>query len=164
MRRWLEDALETLSLLGGMLRIIHPEQYTAGIKAFHILAESPQLVKEGEAVLEILRLWSSPYSTYSIVSNRKSVMHRDTSSRPETFDMLLTLGDYHDGRLVFPNLGVELSYNPGAVVALSGKLIQHGVEEVEGDRVCLAFYTKDNVHERLKVPPPGWITLQTHSF
>ena len=91
-----------------------------------------------------------------------SVVHRDNSSRPECFDMLLTLGNYDDGEIVFPNLGVWLRYNPGTLVALSGKLIQHGVEEVDGDRVCLAFYMKDNVHERLNVPPTAWMTQEMH--
>jgi hypothetical protein len=86
----------------------------------------------------------------------------DNSSRPECFNTLVTLGHYNNSLIVFPNLGVHLKYNPGTLVALSGKLIQHGVEKVDGDRVCLAFYMKDNVHKRLHIPPPGWMTQEMH--
>ena len=162
METWLEDMLESSALLGALLRVLHPEQYMAGMTALQAMADCPEVVRESEQIMRILRLWSSPYSSYSIVSNRMSVVHRDNSSRPECFDMLLTLGNYDDGEIVFPNLGVRLRYNPGTLVALSGKLIQHGVEEVDGDRVCLAFYMKDNVHERLNVPPPAWMTQEMH--
>ena len=162
MTPWLEQMLESSTLLGALLRIFHPEQFTSCMMALQVMADFPEVVKEEEQVLNILRLWSSPYSSYSVVSNRRSVIHRDNSSRPECFDTLLTLGDYADGIMVFPNLGVHLRYNPGTLIALSGKLIQHGVEEVDGNRVCLAFYMKDNVHERLKIPPPGWMTMDIH--
>jgi len=59
--------------------------------------------------------------------------------------------------LVLLELGVHLSYRPGDVVALSGKLFMHEVGELSGGvRICVSHYMKDNVHEHLEVNRPNW--------
>jgi hypothetical protein len=85
--------------------------------------------------------------------------HRDNSSRPEAYDLLATLGSYHSGKMKLPGLGLILDYNPGTVVALSGRIVLHEVPEVVGNRVCLAYYMRDNVHERHQVPVLGWMNI-----
>ena len=69
MKTWLAVMLESSTLLGATLRILHPEQYHTSMKALQALANYPEVVKEEEQVLQILRLWASPYSSSSIVSN-----------------------------------------------------------------------------------------------
>jgi hypothetical protein len=74
MNTWLAVMLESSALLGATLRILHPEQYHASMKALQAFADSLEVVKEEDQVLQMLRLWASPYSSYSIVSNRMSVV------------------------------------------------------------------------------------------
>ena len=161
MLHWLQEASEGSALIGALLQIIHLDLYNGGILALTNLANNPSLVKEGEAVLAILKLWAIPFTGYSIISNRSSPVHRD-SSRPEAYDLLATVGSYHSGKMKLPGLGLILDYNPRTVVALLGRIVLHEVPEVVGNRVCLAYYMRDSVHERVQVPVPGWMNISKY--
>ena len=76
--------------------------------------------------------------------------------------MLVSVGTYNEGVLILPGLGLTFQYNPGTVVGLCGKLLKHAVPEVVGNRVCLAYYMRDKVHERIGVSAPGWMTLDKY--
>jgi hypothetical protein len=65
-----------------------------------------------------LGAWSSPFSGYSLISNRRTPAHRDNSARPEWYDLLATFSSYTDGVLEFPGLGLTIDYPPGSLVAL----------------------------------------------
>ena len=54
--------------------------------------------------------------------------------------------------MAIPTLGIELEYKPGTAVAFSGRLLRHGVNAVEGNRCCLTYYMRDNIHHWEKVP------------
>jgi len=49
--------------------------------------------------------------------------------------------------MAVPTLGIELVYKPGTAVAFSGRLLRHGVNAVEGNRYCLTYYMRDNIHQ-----------------
>jgi hypothetical protein len=157
------DMIESSALIGALLSIVHPEMYHAAMQALSHLADHLELVKEGTDVLEVLGSWSSPFLGYSLISNRHTPFHRDNSARPEWYDLLATFGDYTNGVLEFPGLGLTLDYPPGSLVALCGKVIQHSVPKVNGNRVCIAHYMKYKVHERLRVPSAGWMTVGSYS-
>jgi hypothetical protein len=61
--------------------------------------------------------------------------------------------------LILGNLGVELSYESGMMVALLGKLIQHGITEADGNRICIAQFMRDNMVERAGIEALGWMIL-----
>ncbi|KAL4062666.1 hypothetical protein V8B97DRAFT_1919406 [Scleroderma yunnanense] len=46
--------------------------------------------------------------------------------------------------LDIPTLGLQFDYHPSTVVAFSGRLLQHGVNAVSGNRYSLAYYMRDN--------------------
>lgn len=148
--------------MDSLLSIIHPEMYHRSMEAFSYLADHPELVKEGKGVHQVLGSWTLPFLGYSLISNRCTPVHCDNSARPEWYDLLATFGSYTDSVLEFPGLGLTIEYPPGSLVALCGKVIQHAVPEVKGNRVCIAHYMKDNVHQRLQVPAAGWMTLDTY--
>jgi len=77
----------------------------------------------------------------------------------ESFDLLLTIGDYTDSWIHLPGLGFSLIYDPGTIVALAGNVLQHGVCPVASDWACLAHFFHQKVRERLGVIQPGWVTL-----
>ena len=51
-----------------------------------------------------------------------------------------------------PGLGISLEYSPGTVVGILGRLVEHGVPGFEEDRVCHAYFMRDDVHEWANVP------------
>ena len=161
---WLEDVAESFALIGAFLMIAHPELYMAGQKVFFEIIHNPAVIKEGDAVLEVLKYWTSPFSGYGLVSNCITPFHRDNNSQGQWYDFLTTIGPYSGGRLVIYNLGLEFVYESGTMVALLGKLLRHGVMAPEGDRICLAQYMRDNVHPRMGIASPGWMTLTTYGI
>lgn len=95
----------------------------------------------------------------SVMVNRATPCHRDVNGRNNWMDLLVTLGEYSLGRLELPGLGIRLVYDPRTVVGILGKVISHGVGEVNGDRTCMAYYMRDGVHERLGLPPGSWMNV-----
>ena len=73
------------------------------------------------------------------------------------YDLLATLGNYKNCKLELPGLGISLDYRPGTVVGLSGMVLQHQVSSFEGDRLCYAYFMRDNVHEWAGVPGKHWM-------
>jgi len=50
------------------------------------------------------------------------------------------------------------------MIAFSGRIVRHGVHEVEGDQIVWAWYMRDSVHIYAGVPPCGWARVNvTHS-
>lgn len=153
----MKSTAESFALMGAFLYIAHPELYAAGRQVFRAIGENPSLIEESTAVLDILQYWTSPFSGYSVISNRVTPFHRDNYSRAQWYDLLATTGPYEGARLMLANIGVELQYDAGTMVALCGKILRHGVPETAGDRVCIAQWMRDNVHSRAKVKAPGWM-------
>ena len=160
---WLREMAESFALMGAFLYIAHPALYQAGREVLRTIQDNPDLVKERTGVLEVLKFWTSPFSGYSVISNRFTPFHRDNYSRAQWYDFLATVGPYQGARLVFVNVGIEFQYNSGTLVALCGKIIRHGVTETTGDQVCIAQYMRDNVHARAKVKAPDWMSWGCHS-
>ncbi|KAF8956033.1 hypothetical protein BDZ97DRAFT_1607550, partial [Flammula alnicola] len=59
---WLRKQVRGSALVGGILSIIHPELYAAGMDALRQLNTDPRSVHKGNRLAEILRVWSSPFT------------------------------------------------------------------------------------------------------
>ncbi|KAF8228140.1 hypothetical protein L208DRAFT_1057278, partial [Tricholoma matsutake] len=155
---WLKETLELFALMGALLSIVHPELYEIGRGVLKKVGDSPDMVKDGEEVLEVLWLWMTPFSGYGLISNCITPMHRDNNSQGPWYDCLMTIRVYEKGaQLKLKNLGLELDYPSGTMVFLLGKVIRHGMSEINGNWVCIAQYMRDNVHERMRMRSPEWI-------
>jgi hypothetical protein len=141
---WLKKSTMSFALIGGILSIIQPELFDSGQEAFRKLAANPTLCDDPERLMEILALWSAPFSALAVISNRSTPLHRDVGGRAEWLDFMLALGNYDNGRFAVPAFGYTFKYNPGTLIALSGKIFRHGAE-CPGDRACIVFYMRDNV-------------------
>ena len=71
--------------------------------------------------------------------------------------MLATSGNYGNCNLKLLGIGVSLEYGPGTVVGISGYALQHEVPCFERDRVCIAYFMRNNVHEWARVPASEWM-------
>jgi hypothetical protein len=58
-----------------------------------------------------------------------------------------------------PSLQLEFKYNSSCMIAFSGKIVRHGVYDVEGDQIAWAWYMRDSVHIYAGVPSCGWASV-----
>ena len=146
------------------MSIIQPDLYELGRKAFAKLTEDPDLVTTpADALLRVLEVWATPFNAMTVVSNRSTPLHRDAGGRLAWSDLLLALGQYEDGRLLLPALGILYRYNPGTIVCFSGTAFEHGATCI-GNRACVAFYMKDNIMNRLGLPIATWANVDSYAI
>lgn len=149
---WLNTISESNAVLSAILGVIHPKLYDAGWQILKRLRDTPEICSQ-----DILSRWASVFSGVAVISNRITPPHRDRNSRKNWYDILVTLGRYRNCDLELPGLGITLEYGPGTVVGISGFVFQHAVPSFEGDRVCYAYFMRNNVHEWAKVPGSDWM-------
>ena len=149
---WLDAISESNAILSAILAVIHPQLYDVGWETTKRLRDTPKI-----GPLDVLSQWASIFSSVSIISNHTAPPHRDRSSRFNWYDMLVTLGSYQNCNLELPGLGISLEYSPGMVVGISGSMLEHAVPSVEGDRVCYAYFMRNNVHEWVNMPASDWM-------
>ena len=157
---WLRTAQGDFALLGGVLSVINHAQFEAGVatvKSIH--AHLPKIAKNG-VLPELLEIWTSPCVGMSLMSNRDSPLHRDNGASYTSMDLLASVGTYSVGRLHLPGLGLECSYNSGTVIALAGRIIQHGAMS-DPERLCISFYLRENVLKELRVSQPDWVHIDS---
>lgn len=156
--QWLDAMHTPLAILNRIARVIHPDQYDIGGDALQRLQENPGLLRTGVNAPAILKSWVSIYTAIAIVSDRESPVHRDQKSPPAGMDLLSSVGNYSGCTMEWRNMGLRLDYRPGSVVAFSGKQMQHGVSSHIGQRICLAQYMREAVHEYLGLRRCNWQT------
>jgi hypothetical protein len=149
---WLDAISESNAISSAILAVIHPNLYDAGWQTTERLRDTP-----GIDARDILSRWASVFSGVAVISNRSTPPHRDGSSRSHWYDMLVTLGRYRNCNLELPGLGISLEYGPGTVVGILGHVLEHAVPSFEGDRVCYAYFMRNDVHEWAKVPASDWM-------
>lgn len=148
-RAWLIAMAESATLLSSMVRVIHPEMFEMGMKTMNRMGMRPDLA-------EVLRLWYSVFNGVQVISNRETPVHRDHNSRWEWYDLLTTVGPYTKAILEFPGVGLRFWYGSGTVLGFCGRVIRHGVSEADGDRICVAYYMRENVQARLETKYADW--------
>ncbi|EIW81837.1 hypothetical protein CONPUDRAFT_54175 [Coniophora puteana RWD-64-598 SS2] len=137
------------ALINLVLALTHPTQYRAGRTALKVC-------KRFHTMAECASLWESVFTAIGVISNRITAPHKDCLGCLPWFDILYTVGDYDNGVLDMPGIGIQFSYAPGCLVALCGKVLRHQVRKVHGNRVCCVFYMRENVHRWLGSPPPSY--------
>ena len=86
---WLDAISESNAICSAILAVIHPKLYDAGLQAIQRLRGTPEVERQ-----DVLRHWASVFSGVAIISNRRSPKHRDSGSRFNWYDLLVTLGTY----------------------------------------------------------------------
>jgi hypothetical protein len=155
--KWLEVAAESLSLISATLAITHPMLYYGGRETMSRLRDEPDLGA-------VLSRWPTIFNGIAVISNRETPGHRDNNSRAAWYDILMTFGTYQEAVLELSGVGLKFRYNSGTMMHFGGYGLRHGVARIEGERVCLAFYMRDNVHERMGVQAAPWMTTHYHGI
>lgn len=157
-RQWVAEIEETTALLGGIMSIINPSQYQAGIACIEAIAICQRYINKAEYLRELLAVWGAPFNVISVMNNRDSPLHRDTGGGYSTMDMMFSVGPYAECRFLVPGVGAELWYRSGTVIALAGRVVRHGAK-ADGDRLCVAFYSRQNVWTAFNIPEPQWTSI-----
>jgi|SRR5215510_5564535 len=153
---WLTEICAVEEELNMLLSLIGAELYAAGSKAMNELTSDP-------AAHPHVRAWPSVFSGISVISNRKTLAHRDQGGWPQCYDLLLAAGNYSNALFSVPDVGAEFQYNPGTVVAICGKVLRHAVYDWSGgERLCYAHFMRNNVHNRLQVKQTSWSSMQLY--
>lgn len=136
--------------------LICPELYSLGNKAITKLKTEPYLEKPHENV----QLWPSFFSGIEVIANRMTPIHRDAHAAPPVYDFLVSAGTHTEAWLDLPDVNARVEYKPCTVIAVCGKALRHGVAGwVGGERICIAHFIRDNVHNRLQLPRPDWVSI-----
>ena len=149
---WLDEISESNLISSAILGVIHPWLYGAGLETLTRLRQSPQIQCQ-----DVLAKWTSVFNGVSVICNRLTPEHRDAQSRHHWYDLVMSLGPYRNSNFELPELGISLAYNPGTVIGLSGKMLEHAVPCFDGERVCYTYFMRDNVHEWAGVDGGTWM-------
>jgi hypothetical protein len=154
-RSWLNTMKETGMDVDTIFSLVHTQLFDAGMKAVGELKE-----RFGEDQPNVKK-WPSQTTAIGVIVNRKTLFHRDRGGNPSMYDILVAAGTYRSSLMELPDIDATLQYNPGTVIAICGKVLRHGVRNWEGgERICYAFYCRDNIHHRLNLPRTDWPHLE----
>lgn len=140
-----------------MLRITHPELY-------FMAREAMSSLQTLQNVQDVVMLWHSVFNGCQVISNRETPIHRDNNSHVKWYDLLCSVGPYTGADLEMPGAGLRFEYNTGTAVFLCGRLLRHGVSKADGDRVCIAYYMRENVQQRMGSKFAGWSHQRTYKY
>jgi hypothetical protein len=155
---WVKSMERSTAFLGAVLAVAHPATYETGMNCVKAIGESKNVAKT-ENLEDLMAVWSTPYTTTSLMSNRDSPLHRDVGASPTCMDLLVSVGTYTSGEFLVPGLGLRLWYRPGTVIGLLGRAVRHGAVAF-GGRLVFAQYLRESVLEALELPAPDWVFVQ----
>ena len=145
-RQWLLDISYIQEFWNSITWTVLPDMAKVGQDA---LAVSHSQVKVKNPVK-----WPSIYSAVDIIINQETPPHLDGTAAPSLLDLVVSLGS-HDAVFQILDLGAVLAYPPGTMIFLAGKILEHHVPKWgKGERIALAHYMKDAVHNRSQVERP----------
>ena len=147
------------SIVNAIMSLVSPELYTIGAEAVRKLKDGQYLKQWNECNL----LWKSVFSGMQIISNRVTPPHRDPKAAKTMYDILVSAGTHKDAILYLHDIDTILHYAPCTVVAVCGRVLLHEVPDWgEGERICIAHYMRDAVHNRLGLRRPVWVSIQMY--
>jgi hypothetical protein len=153
---WLASMSRVSEFLNEVLALTHPGLYSAAAKGLEVLRQ-----RVGEKNLS--KQWKSVFTGIAVISNRKTIRHRDQFGHLSWYDLLISVGTYKHAKLILHDLGAKFAYNSGTAVLLCGKLLDHEVPFWgSGDRVCWAHFMREPVLKSLGVldRKVGWATQE----
>ncbi|KAJ3547379.1 hypothetical protein NMY22_g1668 [Coprinellus aureogranulatus] len=145
-RQVLRRLKTSLSLIGSLLGVLHPEFYNQQMEVYEQMNDHPERhTAEPELTQSLLDDWYTPFDGFALVANHEGESERHSNGGLFCMDILGAFGSYRGGRLEVPLLGRRFVYNPGTAFALPGSLFEHGASRVDGERICLTSFMKPAV-------------------
>jgi hypothetical protein len=148
--RYLQEDRDSLCILGAAFSLIHPIAAKRGLEIMEGITNGTVKNQATNSLDQARLLWSSPFTAFSVISNRETELHRDGKGFAPSYDLLATVGNYTGGRFEVPGIGLRFRYDPGTMMGLCGKALEHAVAEVDGDRFCVVQFFHRKVLELLQ--------------
>lgn len=151
-------------IINSVTALCSREQYVLGMESINMLKYklNGQRHLKGEWH-DCVGFWPSVFSGIGVIVDRVTPSHRDKGACAQAYDLLLSMGTHRSATLRLSDVQAELSYWPGTIVMVCGRVLRHAVESWEGgDRICCAHYMRDNVHNRLQLPRPNWVDINIY--
>jgi hypothetical protein len=154
--RWLEASAGLQELSNDILSLIHPTLYENASKALNCL-------RHDRLTSWAAHRWSSVFTGISVISNRRTIPHRDRLGSESWYDILIGSGSYNGAKMIIRDIGLTLDYSSGTAVAICGNVLLHEVEDWgDGDRICYAMFMRREVLKRLGCHFVGWCTVDDY--
>ena len=80
-----------------------------------------------------------------------TTLHRDVLDPPDGWVAMVVLGNYENGELCLPDIGVALPYKARDVVFFRSWALKHFIRDFRGNRYVLVFSTSSSIFEWLKM-------------
>ena len=101
---------------------------------------------------ENVELWPNVFSAIQAIVNCVTSPHQDPGAVPTMYDLLLSIGTQTSARIEMEDIRTTFNYTPGTAVLICGRVLLHAVPTWEdGERICLAHYMRDMIHDRLEL-------------
>ena len=155
LRRWLDASKDFHALATAFLRVVHPALYNTATDVMKTLSTQ-------EVIRPHITEWGLPFTAVSLICNRETIQHRDLKTGETMYDLLVSVGPYGSTELEITQANLRVDYKPGTMVALTGRLLLHGVPRCNGSRLCQAYYFREHVFQRCRVMDPGFMTQERY--
>jgi hypothetical protein len=91
------------------------------------------------------------YDGREIIFNRWAGLHTDSNDPTDSWAVLVAAGDFKQGAVFFPHLGLRIRLIPGDIVAFRGRVIPHSVPMWSGgQRICIPHFIHSSVSAALR--------------
>ena len=107
---------------------------TAATTAWDIFATSRRACFHGLAVLRNLQVGR----------------HKDKRDRKRGWTAMVCIGQFRQGFLVLPQLNLRVKFEPGDVIFFRASFLEHFLEEFQGERSALVFFTHASVADAIE--------------
>ncbi|KIK81367.1 hypothetical protein PAXRUDRAFT_71913, partial [Paxillus rubicundulus Ve08.2h10] len=148
-QEWLQQIMWVQEFLAKVLQVAQPSLHDA----------CRQTISAMESTLDLqdaASRWPAIFEVIELIVNCVTPWHHDAGGFPEAYDFLLNLGNCQDARFDIADCQTSLSYPPGSIIYLTGKVLMHSVKDwgKGWERAVITHFTKDAVHDRLGVACP----------
>jgi hypothetical protein len=159
-RNWVSTMENSNLLLGGVIGVMHPSTFSAGVKCIKAIQSNIECIAKSENLEEVLDVWTSPLIAASVINNRNTPVHRDNGATYCSMDFLTSTGSFTQGVFMVPGLGFRFLFKSGTLIGLLGRIVPHGAD-VSGERLCYAQYLREDVLHALGVEKPDWVNVHS---
>ncbi|KIK71907.1 hypothetical protein PAXRUDRAFT_91257, partial [Paxillus rubicundulus Ve08.2h10] len=117
---WLRKITSVQQLLTDILQVVHPSLHDICSQTLSTMQSNPNLQDSTTG-------WPTVFEVMELIVNHAMPWHRDSGGCPEAYDCLLNLGNCQEARFDIADCGASLSYMPGSVIYLTGRVLMHSI-------------------------------------
>jgi hypothetical protein len=122
--------------INSILEIVDP-QFHANLKRLRTAMEQKHAIAESMNAIDPLL-----FEGREVLFNRKSGLHRDKQDPKLAYAVLLVAGSFKGGYISIPLLKLRIRLEPGDLVLIRGRVLEHEIEEWEGQqRISIPHFT-----------------------